>query len=167
MTELAAHLLQAGFQVGRRHLNGLRLGQGPQGQVAAQALFGLRAGGFHQAANQILGEELLHIHSLLGDLAGGLFDQLANFLLDQGFWQFHLQLLHQGRQQGLLAIIAVPAFAVLLEAGFEIGPQFGQGALVTGLLGEGIVQGGEFVGFEIQQGDLEAGLAASGLLLGV
>ena len=114
-----------------------------------------------------MGEELLHIHPLLGDLGGGLFDQLADFLLDQGFWQFHLQLLHQDRQQGLLAIAAVPAFAVLLESGFEIGPQFCQGALVTGLLGEGIVQGGEFVGLEIQQGDLEAGLAASGLLLGV
>ena len=80
-----ADLLQLGFEIAGLQLDLLGSGEGLEGQAAAQALLGLGAGGVHQAAHQIGGEQLLDVHALLGDLAGCLLQQVANFLLHQRF----------------------------------------------------------------------------------
>ena len=66
-----------------------------------------------------------------------------------------------------MAVGPVAPFGVLLEAGFQIGPQLGQTALVAGLLGEGVVQGRQFLGFELNQADLEFRRATGRIRLGI
>ena len=66
-----------------------------------------------------------------------------------------------------MAVGPVAPFGVLLEAGFQIGPQLGQVALVAGLLGEGVVQGRQFLGFELNQADLECRRATGCIRLGI
>ena len=60
-----------------------------------------------------------------------------------------------------------PALGVVLETGFQIGAQLRQGGLVAGLLGEGVVEGGQLPVFEVFEADLEAGRSTGGVLLGV
>ena len=62
--------------------------------------------------------------------------------MNQGFGQLHFKLLHQGGEQGVVAAGLSPALGVVLEAGFQIAAQFGQGGFVAGLLGKGVVKGG-------------------------
>jgi hypothetical protein len=86
-----------------------------------------------------------------------LLNQVADLLLHQGFGQFHLQLLDQGLDQGVVAVGLAAALGVILEAGLKLAAQFGQGLLVAGLLGEGVVEGGQFAGLQLLEGDREAG----------
>ena len=66
-----------------------------------------------------------------------------------------------------MAVGLAPPLAVLLETGFQVRPQLSQGLLVAGLLGEGVVEGRQFAGFEVFEADLKTGFAAGGVLLGV
>ena len=66
-----------------------------------------------------------------------------------------------------MAVAAVAPLGVLLQAGFQVSSQLGQGGLVAGLLGEGVVEGGQFAALEVQQGDFKGGCAPGGVLLGV
>ena len=87
--------------------------------------------------------------------------------MHQGFGQFHLELLHEGVEQGVMAVGLVAPLGVLLEAGFQVGAQLGEGFLVAGLLGEGVVELGQLLGFEVGEGEHEAGGPAAAVLLGV
>ena len=64
-----------------------------------------------------------------------------------------------------MPIGAVAPFRIVLQPFLQIGFEFRQSAFVAGLLGKGIVQGGEFPGLQVQQGDRKGGLSARGLLL--
>ena len=58
-----------------------------------------------------------------------------------------------------------PALGIVFEADFQVYPQFCQGGLVAGLLGEGVIEGRQLAALEILQTDFKTGLAAGGLLL--
>ena len=103
----------------------------------------------------------------MGQLAGGLLQQGADLFLHEGFGQFHLELLHQGVEQGVVAVGLVAPFGVFLEAGFQVGAQLGEGFLVAGLLGEGVVELGQLLGLEVGEGEHEARRPAAAVLLGV
>ena len=60
--------------------------------------------------------------------------------MDQGLWQFHLQLLHQGANQGIAAVAGLATFGVVLEPLFQLLAQLRQGLLFAGLLGKGVIQ---------------------------
>ena len=87
--------------------------------------------------------------------------------MDQGLWQFHLQLLHQGANQGIAAVAGLATFGVVLEPLFQLLAQLRQGLLFAGLLGKGVIQLRQLAGFEVLQLDLEGRLAAAGVLLGI
>ena len=167
LADAAGELLDLGFELLLGQFDRFGQGQGLEGQAAAQALFGFGPGGVPQAAHQFGGEQLAHVHALLGQLAGGLLQQGADLFLHQGFGQFHLELLHQGVEQGVVAVGLVAPVGVLLEAGFQVGAQLGQGFLVAGLLGEGVVELGQLLGLEVGEGEHEAGRPAAAVLLGV
>ena len=140
-------------------------GQGLEGHAAAQALLRLGPGGVHQAAHQVGGEQLLHIHALLGDLSGGLLQQVDHFLLHHCLWQLHLQLLHQGGEQGAMAGGLAAPLGLGQQLLLQLGPQLRQGLLIAGPLGEGVIQCRQFAAFQLLEADFKAGLAPGQLLL--
>ena len=87
--------------------------------------------------------------------------------MDQGFRQLHLQLLHQGGDEGIAAVAGLTAFGVVLEPLLQVFAQVRQGLLFAGLLGEFVIQLGQFAGLEVLQFDLEGGLTSAGVLLRV
>ena len=66
-----------------------------------------------------------------------------------------------------MPVAAGAAFGVVFQTLLQVAAQISQGLLFAGLLGEGVVQLGQFAGLEVLELDGEAGLAAAGILLGV
>ena len=165
LVELAADLLHLCLDRLPLHLDLLGDGQGFEGHAAAQALLRLGPGGVHQAAHQVGGEQLLHIHALLGDLSGGLLQQVDHLPLHHGLRQLHLQLVHQGGEQGAMAGGLAAPLGLVLQLLLQLGPQLRQGLLVAGPLGEGVIQGWQFAALQLLEGHLKAGLAPGQLLL--
>ena len=93
--------------------------------------------------------------------------QVAHFLLHQAFGEFHLELLHQGCNQGVMAVALLAALGVVFEALLQVGAQFGHCFFIAGLLGEGVVEFRQLAGFEVLKVDHKAGFAAAGVLFGV